>query len=98
MTEARRAADATLPVTTWTHFRVSESYDIHHLEEDSEDGSKLVSVIRSILSAQGHRRSAWGRVLSDPQLVVLFSSKQPPSVLHVHVIFKIFLILRNNNL
>ena len=51
MTEARRAADATLPVTTWTHFRVSESYDIHHLEEDSEDGSKLVSVIRSILSA-----------------------------------------------
>ena len=51
ITEARRAADATLPVTTWTHFRVSESYDIHHLEEDSEDGSKLVSVIRSILSA-----------------------------------------------
>jgi hypothetical protein len=80
-TEELAMTEATVPVTTWTHFRVSQSYNLHHLEEDTEDGVKLTSVIRSIFGAHGHRRSAWGRVQSDPQLVVLFSGRQQPSSL-----------------
>jgi hypothetical protein len=63
------------PITTWIHFRVPVSYDVHNLESSSDESKTLVTAIIPLLRAQGHRRSAWGRVQSDHELTVLFSGK-----------------------
>jgi hypothetical protein len=61
--------------TTWIHFRVPVSYDVHNLESSSDESKTLVAAITPVLRAQGHRHSAWGRVQSDHELTVLFSGK-----------------------
>jgi hypothetical protein len=63
------------PITTWIHFRVPISYDVHDLESSSDESKTLVPAITPILRAQGHRRAAWGRVQSDHELTILFSGK-----------------------
>jgi hypothetical protein len=62
-------------ITTWIHFRVPVSYDIHNLESSSDESKALVAAITPVLRAQGFRRSAWGRVQSDHELTVLSSGK-----------------------
>jgi hypothetical protein len=61
--------------TTWIHFRVPVNYDVNNLESSSDESKTLVAAITPVLRAQGHRRSAWGRVQSDHELTVLFSGK-----------------------
>ena len=63
------------PITTWIHFRVPVSYDVHDLESSSDESKTLVAAITPLLSAKGQRRSAWGRVQSDHEVTVLFSGK-----------------------
>lgn len=61
------------PITTWIHFRVPTGYDVNDLKLSSNESETLVAAIIPVLRAQGQRRSAWGRVQSDPELTVLFS-------------------------
>jgi hypothetical protein len=63
------------PITTWIYFRVPVSYDVHNLESSSDESKTLVAAVTPVLSAQGNRRNAWGRVQSDHELTFLFSGK-----------------------
>jgi hypothetical protein len=63
------------PITTWIHFRVPVSYDVHDLESSSDESKTLVAAVTPVLSAQGNRYNGWGRVQSDHELTVLFSRK-----------------------
>ncbi|KAJ5808794.1 hypothetical protein N7474_010063 [Penicillium riverlandense] len=54
-------------LSSWIHFRVPHDLDLRDATSPQADA------IEPIRQASGHRRSAWGRVQSDPELTVLFS-------------------------
>lgn len=59
------------PITTWTRFHVLLENSIHDMNESNDLGKKWISAFRPLLQAVGHKHSTWGRVQSNPEVVLL---------------------------
>jgi hypothetical protein len=59
------------PITTWTRFHVLLENSLHDMNESNDLGRKWISTFRPLLQAVGHEHSTWGRVQSNPGVVLL---------------------------
>lgn len=64
--------------SSWVHFRVPTNLELLDAAGPQADA------IEPVRQARGHRRSAWGRVQSDPELTVLFSGNIYPTILYMY--------------